>query len=65
MQRNFKEEGKDRVKIKCLVVVPKKIFLILWIIIFFPTILISDVPWKYFLEETSAEQINKQAAFGG
>ena len=65
MQRNFKEEGKDTVEIKYLVIIPKKIFLILWIISSFPTTLFSYVPWKYFLEDISAEKINKQAAFGG
>lgn len=64
MQRNFKEEGTDTVEIKYLVVIPKEIFRILWIISSFPTILIYYVQWKYFLEDTFAEQKNQQATFG-
>lgn len=52
-------------EIKCLVVILKEIFLILWIIRAFPTILIvmcnESISWKLL----SAEQINKQAVFGG
>lgn len=43
MQRNFKEKGTDTVEIKYLVVIPKEIFLTLWIISSLPTILIYYV----------------------
>lgn len=46
---------------KYLMVTPKEIFLILWIVSSFLTSLIYYVQWKHFLEDTSAEQ----AVFGG